>query len=800
MKMTINRKQLLISLLFIFLFANIIFAITVKEIEFYSSDIKLSGNLYLPEIKGPFPAIVFVHGSGAETRENSTYSAKWLSSLGYAVLTYDKRGTGKSDGGKESWSRFDFNDLSNDVVAAVQYLNRLEQIDKSQIGLHAVSHGGWVASLAASKTSLISFMVMKSASVTTVKQDRVFERTTRLINEGFSSTDLEEVKAMQLTEPKRTLGDNTPDRFTELFMKNKNRPWLSRAYGGNDLFSKSLVDYRKWYATIADFDPIPYLNLINIPIFWIFGDAQLDHSGPVEKSVANLELLKDKGKEYELIQLADEGHNVSENKYELPLYNWLKKTLKYNPVKFKKHTSLLWQEDFDELYAYLKNEHRNLYHTNAPKKFEEVYRQIKKDIPNLEDHAIILQFARFVALARDGHTRLTLPLQEGMGLNQAHSKTPMPSDSSFVFRHLPVEFYWFDDGLYVSGATPQYENLIGKKVLEINNIKVEEILEAVRPYCHYDNEYGYKLIAASRVAIYEILQTLKVVKEDKDVALELLTENGLMQETIVPLPRFSNSSFSNGIRDLKGLIISRQKNDKNYWYEYLPKERAVYLQLNQINSAENGPTLMEFLRGLDDRIKREKVARLILDIRNNFGGNNSLSGAFVELITENPSLNKLGNFYTLIGRKTFSAAQYLVNDLAKWTNVIFVGEPTGASPNHYGDSVKKQLSNSNLTVRISSIYWRDGTSDESTKWTAPDIPIKNNGIDFFENKDLALSKCLNYQTPKSLEEIYTDLYHWGGLNTATRLYLRIALDLDLAEMEVEKIEKLLVTWMSKENN
>src|SRR6056297_566209 len=93
-KMVMSKKEVCLSLLIIFLFTNIIFAITPQEIEFYSDDIKLSGTLYLPETDGPFPALVFVHGSGAETRDNSAYSAKWLSSLGYAVLTYDKRGTG----------------------------------------------------------------------------------------------------------------------------------------------------------------------------------------------------------------------------------------------------------------------------------------------------------------------------------------------------------------------------------------------------------------------------------------------------------------------------------------------------------------------------------------------------------------------------------------------------------------------------------------------------------------------------------------------------------------------------------
>ncbi len=115
--------------------------------------------------------------SGVETRDNSRYSAEWLVSIGYAVLIYDKRGTGKSDGDKKSINFFSIDDLSDDLVAGINYLSKL---DKTKIGIHATSQGGWVATLATLKTNLISFMIVRSASVSTVGEDRIFERSARL--------------------------------------------------------------------------------------------------------------------------------------------------------------------------------------------------------------------------------------------------------------------------------------------------------------------------------------------------------------------------------------------------------------------------------------------------------------------------------------------------------------------------------------------------------------------------------------------------------------------------------------------
>lgn len=330
-----SKNTLLLTVLIcLFLFNSC----TKKEnIIFNNGDVTLSGTLYLPKGNGPFPAVVFVHGSGAETRENSSYSAKWLTSIGYAALIYDKRGTGKSGGNEKEVNSFSFENLSNDVLAAVNFLSTQEKIDKSKIGIHAASQGGWVAPLAASKTDLISFMIIKSASVSTLSEDRIFERSARLAREKFSKAEIAEAQEMQLVEAKTVSGDKTPDKFTLLFEKNKDKPWFARVYGGKNPFTKSLVKYRKWYATVADFDPVIYLEQIDTPIFWIFGDSTLDKLGPVSKSIETLKKLKKEGKQYAIFSYKGEGHNINEKKYELDLYKWMKITNDYSGFKFKKH-------------------------------------------------------------------------------------------------------------------------------------------------------------------------------------------------------------------------------------------------------------------------------------------------------------------------------------------------------------------------------------------------------------------------------------------------------------------------------
>ena len=453
-----------------------------------------------------------------------------------------------------------------------------------------------------------------------------------------------------------------------------------------------------------------------------------------------------------------------------------------------------WYEDFEELYSALKTHHRNLYHTTESEIFENLAAEIKNSIPGLTDQEITVQFARFVALVHDGHTRLTLPLQEGLGMNQAHSKTPNPSHNNLFFRHLPIEMYWFDDGVFITKATDTYRHLIGKEIRQINDVPIANALKEARNISHFDNENGYKLIAPSRLGILDILQALEIVDSSNSEVILTLHSNGTDERVnLQALERSTKEAFMDvtAIDKIKAPVVSRQKNNEYYWYTYIEEKKAIYLQLNQINDAKNGASLVRFLGDLNDFVQTVEVERLILDLRNNFGGNNYLTVPIVNLILQNKNLNKIGSFYTLIGRKTFSAAQSLVNDLRKWTNVIFVGEPTGASPNSYGDSKKIALSHSNLTVRIATIYWRDFTVEEHNPWITPDIPIENNAVDYFQNKDPGLELCLNFKRSKNWIDTYYRLYNTGGMATIERLYTRFGFDWERSPDEFKALEEMI---------
>lgn len=117
--------------------------------------VTLSGTLAVPAGPGPHPAAVLVGGFGPAARDGSfgrpggPYAdlAGRLARRGIAVLRYDKRGLGESEGPALSW--LDARLLARDATAAVRMLAGLPGIDRSRVALIGHSQGGNLALTAA---------------------------------------------------------------------------------------------------------------------------------------------------------------------------------------------------------------------------------------------------------------------------------------------------------------------------------------------------------------------------------------------------------------------------------------------------------------------------------------------------------------------------------------------------------------------------------------------------------------------------------------------------------------------------
>ena len=123
------------------------------EISFINryDGVRLSGTLSMPKSGNSHPCVILISGSGPQTRDQVVLGreifkdvAYYFSNNGIAVLRFDDRGVGKSEGVFDDASLFDFR---NDIVFAFYYLQELPEINRSLIGVLGHSIGGLLASM-----------------------------------------------------------------------------------------------------------------------------------------------------------------------------------------------------------------------------------------------------------------------------------------------------------------------------------------------------------------------------------------------------------------------------------------------------------------------------------------------------------------------------------------------------------------------------------------------------------------------------------------------------------------------------
>ena len=164
-----------------------------EDVRFANGDVQLAGTLISPARKGRHPAVVLVHGSGAENRDYILPWARFLIRRGMAVLGYDKRGVGESTG---DWNTASIEDLAADVVAAFQYLETRNDIDPDRVGLLGVSQAGWVMPLAAVRVKDVAFLISISGAGVSPAETTLDQARNEMTMTGMPREGVEQILAL----------------------------------------------------------------------------------------------------------------------------------------------------------------------------------------------------------------------------------------------------------------------------------------------------------------------------------------------------------------------------------------------------------------------------------------------------------------------------------------------------------------------------------------------------------------------------------------------------------------------------
>jgi hypothetical protein len=376
-----------------------------------------------------------------------------------------------------------------------------------------------------------------------------------------------------------------------------------------------------------------------------------------------------------------------------------------------------WPEDLQFMAKEVERTHKNLYHSISAADFAAKVESLNARIPSLTRAEVIVEMTKIVAAVGDGHTNI-YPTR----------------DPRIGFHTLPVTFTFFGDELYVRAVQEAQRPLLGARVLRIGNFDVDDAYAEVKTTIGHENDGGARYWAQYLLSMPEVLEALHITSNVDDVPLTLATTRGQVQVTLHPFTPVEVVSGDTStlfyprkdwidVRDLSAGPDPLWLREIEVPFHFERVENLLYVQINKVGDGPN-ETLAHFAERLHDEISATKPDKVAIDLRQNRGGDGTLVISLIRSIIQSQSIDRPGHLFGIIGPATFSAAQMLTDALEKYTNIIFVGEPTGSKGNAYGDSRKIILPNSGITVRVSIYYWQDWHPMDKRDATVPQIPAR----------------------------------------------------------------------------
>ena len=285
----------------------------VRDVVFESHDTALAGRLVMPAGGGKVPVVVLLHGSEHDSALEDYFLQRMLPAQGIGVFVYDKRGTGASGG---TYTQ-DYSLLADDAVAAVRTSRSLAGSRLARIGFQGGSQGGWVAPLAASRTSVDFAIICFGLAVGVIDEDQQSVEL-QLSEKGYSRVDIRDAQevaraAEHVFASEFSGGFAELDRLRSRYAK---APWYSDLRGDYTyiILPRSEAELRAmapefdWHIP-WHYDPMPVLRSLHTPQLWILGGE--DFEAPSRETRRRLKSLNAAGGDYTIAYYADAEHGMT---------------------------------------------------------------------------------------------------------------------------------------------------------------------------------------------------------------------------------------------------------------------------------------------------------------------------------------------------------------------------------------------------------------------------------------------------------------------------------------------------------
>jgi hypothetical protein len=393
-----------------------------------------------------------------------------------------------------------------------------------------------------------------------------------------------------------------------------------------------------------------------------------------------------------------------------------------------------WEYEIDLLAAELTEKHPNLFFKTDSAWFFREMREIAARAPGKSVFQISIQLQQVVAAMDDAQTQINYHFLV---------------DKSLI---LPLEWYWFEDGIYLLKTDKKYETLLGKKLTAVNAVPIEVVIDSLATLLVDDNRSVVTNTIPRMLTWFQLLEYFGFAS-NRSLSLTVVTTAGEEEHISIDLPVVLGEMVA-----LQPEPVPLGWRDQNsyFWDHYFENERLYYIQYNRCWSREaeenfgSGasalfmPSFKAFEKQVFHLLKKREVDKLVFDMRFNRGGHAQQGTELIRKICKTRT-KEHKEIFVLVGRSTCAAAIINTVDFMKGAEVVLVGEESCGKPNHFGGVRRFVLPESKLVVSHPTIY--HSLLEDDLPSIVPDIITPIGFEDYMKGIDPAMEAVRQYQHP-----------------------------------------------------
>ncbi|RKR83367.1 peptidase S41-like protein [Mucilaginibacter gracilis] len=292
----------------------------------------------------------------------------------------------------------------------------------------------------------------------------------------------------------------------------------------------------------------------------------------------------------------------------------------------------------------------------------------------------------------------------------------------------PIRFDKFSEGIFVTATDSADTDVLLYKLDGINGHPIGEVISRFKAIIQSGNSSFFDSRFLHLINNPVMLKGLQLTGSTDETSFDLTAPNGKTTRRVM------KSVPGTDAGNLPLVAAQKQQRKGNYWDNYDARTGTLYFNYNNCQDNDAHP-FAAFNNALFALIDQKKPKRLVIDLRDNSGGNSGVLTPFIDSVKRS-YLNAKGKLFVLIGKQTFSSALMNAVDFKRNTNAILLGEATSGTVNHYGEVRGFRLPHTKIVIGYSTRYWENWKGHDGP--LMPDVAIAYSVKNFGKGIDEAL--------------------------------------------------------------